>query len=84
MNEVTQNYPEDNTHPTYIYRRIVRVVYHPGETCSGGMDMSEGQTLWCDSDGTLDALSEDNNVLSIPVHNMATSSSSYEPSPPKV
>ena len=51
---------------------------------SGGMDMSEGETLWCDSDGTSDALSEDNDVLSSPVHNTATGSSSYEPSPPKV
>ena len=46
--------------------------------------MSEGQTLCCDSDGTSDALSEDNNVLGSPVHNMATGSSSYEPSPHKV
>ena len=45
--------------------------------------MSEGQTLWSDSDGTSDALSEDNDVLGSPVHN-TTGSSSYEPSPPKV
>ena len=46
--------------------------------------MWEGQTLWCDSNGTSDALSEDNYVLGSPVHNTATSSISYEPSPPKV
>ena len=46
------------------------------------MDMSEGQTLWCDSDGTSVALPEDNDVLGSPVHNTATGSSSYEPSPP--
>ena len=57
--------------------------YHPGETFSGGMDMSQEQTLWCDSEGTSDALSEDNDVLGSPVHN-TTGSSSYEPSPPKV
>ena len=51
---------------------------------SGGMDMSDGQALWCDSDGTSDALSEDNDVLCSPVHNTATGSSSYEPSPPQV
>ena len=48
------------------------------------MDMSEGQTLWSDSNGTSNALSEDNDVLGRPGHNTATGSSSYEPSPPKV
>ena len=46
--------------------------------------MSEGQTMWCDSDGTSDALSEDNDVLGSPVHDTATGSSSYESSAPKV
>ena len=51
---------------------------------SSGMDISEGQTLWCDSDGTSDALSDDSDMLSSPVHNPTTGSNSYEPSPPKV
>ena len=42
------------------------------------------QTLWCDSDGTSDALSEDNDVFGSPVHNTATGSSSYESSSTKV
>ena len=82
---MTQNYPPDNTHPTYIDRRIARELFIIVEKqVSGGMDMSEGQTLWCGSDGTSDAVSEDNDVLGSPVHNTATGSSSYEPSPPKV
>ena len=85
VNEVTQNYPADNTDPTYIDRRIAWELFIILEIhVSGGMDMSEGQTLWCDSDGTSDPLSDDNDVLGSPVHNTATGSSSYEPSPPKV
>ena len=82
VNGVTQNYPADNTNPTYIDRRIARELFIILEKhVSGGMDMSEGQTLWCDSDRTSDALSEDNDVLGSKVHNTATGSSSYEPSP---
>ena len=85
MNGVTHNYPADNLHPTYIDRRIAQEWFIILEKhVSGGMDMSEGQTLWCDSDGTSDALSEDNDVLGSPSHNTAIGSSSYEPSPPKV
>ena len=61
VNEVTQNYLGDDTHPTYIDRRIARELFIILEKhFSGGMDMAEGQTL-CDSDGTSDTLSEDNN-----------------------
>ena len=68
VNEVTQNYQADNTHPTYINRQIARELFIILEKhVSCGMDMSEGQTLWCDSDGTSDALSEDNDVLGSPV-----------------
>ena len=85
VNEVTQNYPDDNTLPTYIDWRIARELFIILEKhVSGGMEMSEGQTLWCDNDGTSDALFEDNDVLGSQVHNTATGSSSYEPSPPKV
>lgn len=53
LNEMTQNYPADNTHTTYIDRRIAReLIIILEKYVSGGMDMSEGQTLWCDSDGT--------------------------------
>ena len=84
VNEVTQN-SQGNTHPTYIDRRIARELFIILEKhVSGGMDMSDGQTLWCDSGGTSDALSEDNDVLGSPVHNTAPGSSSYEPSPPKL
>ena len=85
VTEVTQNYPAGNTHTTYIERRISRELFIILEKhVSGGMGMSEGQTLCCDSDGISDALSEDNDVLGRPVHKIATGSSSYEPSPPKV
>ena len=85
MNEVTQNYPADSTHPAYIDRRIARELFIILEKhIIGGMDKSEGRALWCDSDGTSDAFSEDNDVLGSPVHNTSTGSSSYEPSPPKV
>ena len=85
LNEVTQNYPGNNTHPTYFDRRIARELFIILEKhVCGGRDMSEGQTMWCDSDGTSDALSEDNDALCTPVHNTATGSSSYEPSPPKL
>ena len=70
MNEVTQNYSADNTHPTYIDRQIARELFIILEKdVSDGMDMSEGRTLWCDSDGTSYALSQDNDVLGSPVHN---------------
>ena len=85
MNEVSQNYRADNTHSTYIDRRNARDLFIiPEKHVSGGMDMSEIQILWCDSDGTSDVLSEDNDVLGSAVHNTATGSSSYEPSPSKV
>ena len=70
MNKVTQNYPADNMHPTYIDRRIARELYIILEKhVSDGMYMSEGQILWCDSDGTSYALSEDNDVPRSPVLN---------------
>ena len=85
VNEVIQNYPADNMHPTYIDRRIARELFiFLEKQVSGGMDMSEGQILWCGSGGTSDVLSEDNDVLGSPVLNTATGSSSYEQSPPKV
>ena len=83
MNEVTQNYPADYTHPTYIDRRIARELFIILEKyVSGGIDTSEGQTLWSDSNRTSDALSEDNDFFgSRPTgHNTATGSSSYDPS----
>ena len=46
--------------------------------------MSEGQTLWSDSNGTSDALPEGNVVYGSPGPNTATGSSSYEPSAPKL
>ena len=44
VNEVTQNYPVDNTHPTYIDRRIAQELFIIQEKhVSGSMDMSEGR-----------------------------------------
>ena len=81
MNEVTQNYPVDNTHPKYIDRQITWVLFIILEKyTSGGIDTSEGQTLWSDSNGTSDALSEDNDFFGSTGHDTATGSSSYDPS----
>ena len=42
VNEVTHNYPADNTHPTYIDRRIARELFIILEKyISGDMDISD-------------------------------------------